>query len=89
METSRLLSIPLNAPVGEVRRVMCGPDRTVIYRAGDHFFDVEWARWLCRTIPGARDLVELPGAKLFFPFERPARLAVELRRLWADGAAIR
>jgi GntR family transcriptional regulator len=33
VETSRLLRIPLNAPVAEVRRVMCGPDRTVIYLA--------------------------------------------------------
>jgi len=33
VETSRLLGIPVNAPVGEVRRVMCGPDRTVIYLA--------------------------------------------------------
>ncbi len=33
IETSRLLSIPLNAPVAEVRRIMCGPDRTVIYVA--------------------------------------------------------
>ena len=33
VETSRLLGIPVNAPIGEVRRVMCGPDRTVIYLA--------------------------------------------------------
>ena len=33
VETSRLLGIPLNAPVGEVRRVMCAPDHTVIYLA--------------------------------------------------------
>jgi GntR family transcriptional regulator len=33
IETSRLLGIPLNAPVGEVRRVMCAPDGTVIYLA--------------------------------------------------------
>jgi pimeloyl-ACP methyl ester carboxylesterase len=57
----------------------------VVWGTGDHFFDVEWAHWLCRTIPGARPLVELPGAKLFFPHERPARLAVELRRFWGDG----
>ena len=31
VETSRLLSIPLNAPMAEVRRVLCGPDGTVIY----------------------------------------------------------
>ena len=33
VETSRLLGIQLNAPVGEVRRVMCGRDGTVIYLA--------------------------------------------------------
>jgi pimeloyl-ACP methyl ester carboxylesterase len=54
----------------------------VMWGTADHFFDVEWAHGLCRTIPGARPLVELPGAKLFFPLEHPARLAVELRRLW-------
>lgn len=54
----------------------------VVWGTGDVFFDVAWARWLCQTIPGSRDLVELPGAKLFFPYERPARLAAELRRHW-------
>jgi GntR family transcriptional regulator len=33
VETSRLLAIPVNTPVGEVRRVLCGRDRTVIYLA--------------------------------------------------------
>ncbi len=33
VETSRLLGIPVNAPVAEVRRVMQGPDGTVIYLA--------------------------------------------------------
>lgn len=33
VETSRLLGVPVNAPVGEVRRVMCGRDKTVIYLA--------------------------------------------------------
>lgn len=54
----------------------------VVWGTADVFFDVEWARWLRATIPGCRRLVELPDAKLFFPFERPARLAVELRRHW-------
>jgi pimeloyl-ACP methyl ester carboxylesterase len=56
----------------------------VVWGTGDVFFDVEWARWLCDTIAGARPLVELPGAKLFFPQERPARFAAELRRHWDD-----
>jgi GntR family transcriptional regulator len=33
VETSRLLGIAVNTPMAEVRRVMCGPDRTVIYLA--------------------------------------------------------
>jgi GntR family transcriptional regulator len=32
-ETARLLGIPLNAPMAEVRRVLCGPDGTVVYLA--------------------------------------------------------
>lgn len=33
LETARLLGIAVNAPMAEVRRVMCGPDGTVIYLA--------------------------------------------------------
>ena len=33
VKTSRLLGIAVNTPMAEVRRVMCGPDRTVIYLA--------------------------------------------------------
>jgi pimeloyl-ACP methyl ester carboxylesterase len=58
----------------------------VVWGLADVFFDVGWARWLRETIPGCRRLVELPDAKLFFPFERPARLVVELRRHWERSA---
>ncbi|HLH87991.1 MAG TPA: GntR family transcriptional regulator [Xanthobacteraceae bacterium] len=33
VETSRLLGIPVNAPIAEVRRVLCAADRTIIYLA--------------------------------------------------------
>jgi GntR family transcriptional regulator len=33
IETARLLGIAVNTPMAEVRRVMCGPNRTVIYLA--------------------------------------------------------
>ncbi len=33
VETANLLGIAVNAPIAEVRRVLCGPDRTVIYLA--------------------------------------------------------
>jgi pimeloyl-ACP methyl ester carboxylesterase len=55
----------------------------VVWGTGDVFFDVEWARWLRDTIPGTRRVVELPGAKLFFPEERPDELAAALREHWA------
>jgi pimeloyl-ACP methyl ester carboxylesterase len=54
----------------------------VVWGTADVFFDVAWGHWLCRTIPGARPLVELPGAKLFFPYERVDELSAELRRHW-------
>jgi len=47
----------------------------VVWGTGDGFFDVKWARWLKDTIPGCRRVVELEGAKLFFPEERPQELA--------------
>jgi pimeloyl-ACP methyl ester carboxylesterase len=59
----------------------------IVWGTDDVFFDLAWARWLRDTIPGAREIVELAGAKLFFPYERPARLAAELRRHWEAGAS--
>src|SRR5262245_18761703 len=59
----------------------------VVWGTADVFFDVAWGRWLCDTIPGARPLVELPEAKLFFPMERTAQLAGELRPHWERVAS--
>jgi pimeloyl-ACP methyl ester carboxylesterase len=49
---------------------------------GDPFFDLSWARWLRDTIPGVTEIVEIEGAKLFFPDERGAELAPHLLRHW-------
>ncbi|QGG96813.1 alpha/beta fold hydrolase [Actinomarinicola tropica] len=57
----------------------------VVWGTDDVFFDVEWAHWLRDTIPGCERVVELDGAKLFFPEERPDELAVELLRLWGGA----
>jgi hypothetical protein len=46
-------------------------------------------RWLRDTIPGATEIVEIEGAKLFFPNERAADLVPHLQRHWqatADAA---
>lgn len=58
----------------------------IVWATGDQFFDVKWAYWLRDAIPGARDVVEIEGAKLFFPDERPDELANAIRTLWLDTA---
>ena len=59
----------------------------VVWGTGDPFFDVQWAYWLRDTIPGARKVIELDGAKLFFPEERPDELATALREHWELAAS--
>ncbi|MBO0730814.1 MAG: alpha/beta hydrolase, partial [Acidimicrobiaceae bacterium] len=58
----------------------------IVWGTGDVFFDLKWAYWLRDTIPGAHDVVEVAGAKVFFPHERPQDLAPHLRLFWASTA---
>jgi len=54
----------------------------VVWGTGDPFFELSWAHWLRDTIPGVEAVVEVEGAKLFFPHERPGDLVAPLRRFW-------
>ena len=54
----------------------------IVWGTGDVFFKRKWAYWLRDTIPGATEVIELPGARLFFPDERAAELTAALRRHW-------
>ena len=58
----------------------------VVWGTGDIFFRVRWAYRLRDTIPSVTEVVEIPGAKLFFPDERAADLIPHLRRHWAAHA---
>src|SRR6266436_4152610 len=58
-----------------------GTDLAALVALDDIFFDGKWARWLVKTIPGVVRLVEVPGAKLFFPEDRPDALVPPLRAL--------
>ncbi len=53
----------------------------ILWGTDDIFFPMDDARHLAALIPGA-ELVEIPGAELFHPLERPDLLAGHLRRLW-------
>ena len=55
----------------------------IVWGTEDVYFDVRWSRWLADTIPGTKRRVELQGARIFFPEERPAEFNQELRALWA------
>ena len=56
----------------------------IVWGTDDIFFHVDQGRWLRDTIPGST-LVEVPGAKLFFPEDRPEALIGPLREFWADA----
>ena len=54
----------------------------IVWGTNDAFFAVKWAYTLKNLIPGVREVIEVPGARLFFPAERPADLAEPLLRFW-------
>jgi pimeloyl-ACP methyl ester carboxylesterase len=54
----------------------------VVWGTDDPFFRRKWAYWLRDTIPGATDVVEIDGGRLFFPDERAAEFTAALRRHW-------
>jgi len=61
----------------------------IVWGTADPLFSLEWAYWLKNTIAGARRVIELEGAKLFHPEERPDALAAALRELWTDPSVVR
>jgi pimeloyl-ACP methyl ester carboxylesterase len=54
----------------------------IVWGTGDMFFKRKWAYWLRDTIPGATEVVEFEGARIFFPDERATEFTAALRRHW-------
>jgi pimeloyl-ACP methyl ester carboxylesterase len=54
----------------------------IVWGTDDVYFDVRWSKWLADTIPGTKRRVELQGARIFFPEERPLEFNRELRAHW-------
>jgi pimeloyl-ACP methyl ester carboxylesterase len=59
----------------------------IVWATADGHFELSWAYWLRDAIPGASEVVELPGAKLHFPVERAAEFVPHLQRHWAANTA--
>lgn len=55
----------------------------IVWATQDVFFDLSWAYRLKSLIPGASEVIEIGGGRLFFPEERPADLIGALRKHWA------
>ena len=56
----------------------------IVWALDDFFFDRKWAYWLKDTIPGARRVVEVPDARLFFPEDRPDAVAMPILEFWDE-----
>jgi pimeloyl-ACP methyl ester carboxylesterase len=54
----------------------------IVWGTADMFFRPKWAYWLRDTIPGATEVVQIEGGRLFFPDERATELTAALRRHW-------
>jgi len=70
---------------GRSGRARAGPaDRADPDRLGHRrlFFELSWAYWLKDLIPGVAEVVEIDGARLFFPDERAGELVAALRAFW-------
>lgn len=67
--------------VGEPLRALTVPTQ-LVWGTGEAMFEVKWAYYLRDLIPGAREVIEVDGAKLFFPDERPEDLIPHLRQHW-------
>jgi pimeloyl-ACP methyl ester carboxylesterase len=58
----------------------------IVWGLKDIFFDRKWAYWLKDTIPGAKRVVEVEDARLFFPEDRPDALAGPMLQFWDELA---
>ncbi len=58
----------------------------IVWGTGDFHFELSWAHWLRDTIPGATEVIEIEGGKLYFPDERADEFVPHLRKHWAAAA---
>ena len=56
----------------------------IVWGLQDIFFDKKWAYWLLDTIPGAKRVIEVADARLFFPEDRPDALTGPILQFWDE-----
>jgi pimeloyl-ACP methyl ester carboxylesterase len=70
----------LEAVSGELRAL--DVPTLLVWGTGDAAFGIKWAYQLRDMIPGAREVIEVDEAMVFFPEERPGDLVPHLRGHW-------
>jgi pimeloyl-ACP methyl ester carboxylesterase len=56
----------------------------IAWGTDDIFFDLKWAHWLEKAIPGTKRRVEFKSARIFFPEERSGEFNKELKAFWVE-----
>jgi pimeloyl-ACP methyl ester carboxylesterase len=56
----------------------------IVWGLKDIFFHKKWAYWLKDTIPGAKRVIEVEDARLFFPEDRAGILAAAMLEFWHE-----
>jgi pimeloyl-ACP methyl ester carboxylesterase len=59
----------------------------VLWGTGDVFFPLSLAHWLRANLPSVTEVVEIPGAPVFWPEERPDFLNRKLREHWTRAGS--
>ncbi len=54
----------------------------IVWGPNDPFFPIHWAHWLHDALPQAEPVIEVKGAMLFFPEERPEDFNKPLKMFW-------
>jgi pimeloyl-ACP methyl ester carboxylesterase len=80
----RLLASMAPDQLSEIRPQLssCEVPTALVWGTGDIFFSLEWAHRLQRLIPGATNVVEIPGGRLFYVDERAEELVTALEDHW-------
>lgn len=59
----------------------------IVWGTDDVFFPTRWAYWLKDALRKSVDVIEVPGAKLFFPEEQPDVLNPHMHSFWNELVA--
>ncbi len=76
-----LSNVQVTASIAPQLRELAVPTQ-VVWGDADTLFDLKSVDWLKRNVGGVRQVIMVPGGKLFFPDEHPKLMSVMLQEFW-------